>query len=126
MSISISHAICGIIGFLLGSAGAGGAVYGAKKHNRLSFILGVLFALSGVAVFCSSVLFKAAVEEELADALDDAEEEADEAEAEADEAEAEAEEAVEEAEEAEEEAAPAEEEAAPAEEEASQKEESEE
>lgn len=120
MSISISHAICGIIGFLLGSAGAGGAVYGAKKRNRLSFILGVLFALSGVAVFCSSVLFKAAVEEEIADALDDAEEEADEAEAEA------AEEAEEAAAEAEEEAAPAEEEAAPAEEEASQKEESEE
>ncbi|MBR3570717.1 MAG: hypothetical protein IKN96_08000 [Oscillibacter sp.] len=63
INLSLSHILCGIFGFLLGSAGGGAAAYGAKKRKPLSFCLGLFFSLIGAAVVFMS-LIDAAVEEE--------------------------------------------------------------
>lgn len=67
INLSLSHILCGIFGFLLGSAGGGAAAYGAKKRKPLSFCLGLFFSLIGAAVVFMS-LIDAAVEEDEEDA----------------------------------------------------------
>lgn len=63
INLSLSHLLCGLFGFLLGSAGGGAAAYGAKKRKPLSFCLGLFFSLIGAAVVFMS-LIDAAVEED--------------------------------------------------------------
>lgn len=63
INLSLSHLLCGLFGFLLGSAGGGAAAYGAKKRKPLSFCLGLFFSLIGAAVVFMS-LIDAAVEDD--------------------------------------------------------------
>ena len=108
MTISLNSILCGVVGFLLGSAGV---AHGSRKRNPISFCFGLLCLLAGAAAVYLSLIDRAIDEAE-----EDAEDEDEEAEAEAEKPEAAP------AEKPEEVAAPAEEpkaeEAAPAQEDA--------
>ena len=59
MTISLTSILCGVFGFLLGSAGV---AQGTRKRNPLLFLLGLCFFLAG-AVSCFLTLVDRAVEE---------------------------------------------------------------
>lgn len=104
--MSLSHILCGVFGFLLGSAGV---AHGSRKRNPVSFAFGLMFLLAGAAAVFMALVDRAV--EEAEEEEDEEEEEEAEEEAEAAEA-AEAAQAVDDAEEAEAAAAEAVEEAA--------------
>ena len=95
--MSLSHILCGVFGFLLGSAGV---AHGSRKRNPVSFAFGLMFLLAGAAA-----VFMALVDRAVEEAEDEQEEEEAEEEAEAAEEVAEAVEEAEEVAEAVEEAA---------------------
>lgn len=104
MTISLNSILCGVIGFLLGSAGV---AHGSRKRNPISFCFGLLCLLAGAVAVYLSLIDRAIDEaEDEAETEEETAEKSDEAPAEA----PKAEESVPEA--------PAAEEAAPAQEDA--------
>ena len=61
MTISMNSILCGVVGFLLGSAGV---AHGSRKRNPLSFCLGLLCLLAGAAAVYLSLIDRAIDEAE--------------------------------------------------------------
>ena len=61
MTISMNSILCGVVGFLLGSAGV---AHGSRKRNPLSFCFGLLCLLAGAAAVYLSLIDRAIDEAE--------------------------------------------------------------
>ena len=61
MTISLNSILCGVVGFLLGSAGV---AHGSRKRNPISFCFGLLCLLAGAAAVYLSMIDRAIDEAE--------------------------------------------------------------
>ncbi len=61
MTISMNSILCGVVGFLLGSAGV---AHGSRKRNPLSFCFGLLCLLAGAAAVYLALIDRAIDEAE--------------------------------------------------------------
>ena len=61
MTISMNSILCGVVGFLLGSAGV---AHGSRKRNPVSFCFGLLCLLAGAAAVYLSLIDRAIDEAE--------------------------------------------------------------